>query len=122
MQTSLPHDLRQTAGVKPKANVLRTPLTAIHSILRHHSAAECNAIGNIGNRQIDGVQVPLTTNLVASFAVVIAKDRHAITAIITEQWSNRQTEGHTTRLKLVKPQMFGRAKLDLLKARLLGAE
>lgn len=33
----------------------------------------------------------------------------------------RQTEGQITRLKLVKRQMFGRAKLDLLEARLNGA-
>ena len=32
-----------------------------------------------------------------------------------------ETEGHITKLKLVKRQMYGRAKLDLLRARLLGA-
>jgi hypothetical protein len=35
--------------------------------------------------------------------------------------SNGQTDGHITKLKLVRPQMYGRAKLDLLRARLLGA-
>ena len=30
-------------------------------------------------------------------------------------------EGQNTKLKLVKRQMYGRAKLDLLRARLLGA-
>jgi transposase len=30
-----------------------------------------------------------------------------------------QTEGQITKLKLVKRQMYGRAKLDLLRARLL---
>jgi hypothetical protein len=30
-----------------------------------------------------------------------------------------QTEGQITKLKLVKRQMYGRAKLDLLKARLI---
>ena len=38
-----------------------------------------------------------------------------------QPWSNGQTEGQITRLKLVKRLMFGRAKLDLLKARLIGA-
>ncbi|BDA83974.1 hypothetical protein Sa4125_15160 [Aureimonas sp. SA4125] len=32
-----------------------------------------------------------------------------------------KTEGHVNRLKLVKRQMYGRAKIDLLEARLLGA-
>ncbi|MBB3938323.1 hypothetical protein SAMN05216566_1457 [Aureimonas phyllosphaerae] len=33
----------------------------------------------------------------------------------------RSTEGHVNRLELVKRQMYGRAKLDLLEARLVGA-
>jgi transposase len=37
------------------------------------------------------------------------------------QWSNGQTEGQITKLKLVKRQMYGRGKLDLLQARLIGA-
>ncbi len=35
--------------------------------------------------------------------------------------SNGQTEGQITKLKLVKRQMYGRGKLDLLEARLIGA-
>jgi transposase len=35
--------------------------------------------------------------------------------------TGEQTEGQITKLKLVKRQMYGRAKLDLLRARLLGA-
>ena len=42
-------------------------------------------------------------------------------AALSLLWSNGQTEGHITKLKLVKRQMYGRAKLDLLRARLLGA-
>ncbi|WP_369721938.1 hypothetical protein [Bradyrhizobium sp. LLZ17] len=34
-------------------------------------------------------------------------------AAITTSWSNGQTEGQITKLKLVKRQMYGRAKLDL---------
>lgn len=48
-------------------------------------------------------------------------DRAAVLAAITEPWSNGQTEGQITKLKLVKRQMYGRAKIDLLQARLLGA-
>jgi transposase len=36
-------------------------------------------------------------------------------------WFNGQTEGQITKLKLVKRQMYGRGKLDLLQARDLGA-
>jgi transposase len=54
-----------------------------------------------------------------SFAAGIRADRKAVAAAITEAWSNGQTEGQITKLKLVKRQMYGRAKLDLLAARLL---
>jgi transposase len=59
--------------------------------------------------------------LIASFAKGITKDRAAVHAAITHPWSNGQTEGQITKLKLVKRQMYGRAKIDLLEARLLGA-
>jgi len=58
-------------------------------------------------------------SVLASFAKGIVADRSAVTAAMTEPWSNGQTEGQITRLKLVKRQMYGRAKLDLLRARLL---
>jgi transposase len=55
----------------------------------------------------------------ASFAAGIRADQNAVAAAIVEPWSNGQTEGQITKLKLVKWQMFGRAKLDLLRARLV---
>jgi transposase len=61
-------------------------------------------------------------SLVASFASGVARDEAAVRAAITLPWSNGQTEGQITRLKLVKRQMYGRGKLDLLQARLIGAE
>jgi len=61
-------------------------------------------------------------SLVASFARGVANDEVAVRAAITSPWSNGQTEGQITRLKLVKRQMYGRGKLDLLQARLIGAE
>ena len=62
-----------------------------------------------------------STSLIASFANGIIKDKAAVCAAITESWSNGQTEGQITKLKLVKRQMYGRAKIDLLQARLIGA-
>ena len=59
--------------------------------------------------------------LIASFANGIIKDKAAVSAAISSSWSNGQTEGQITQLKLVKRQMYGRGKLDLLQARLLGA-
>ncbi len=60
-------------------------------------------------------------SLVSSFAGGITKDKGAVAAALMQPWSNGQTEGQITRLKLIKRQMYGRAKLDLLQARLIGA-
>ena len=38
-----------------------------------------------------------------------------------QPWSNGQVEAQITKLRLVRRQMYGRAKLDLLQARLIGA-
>jgi transposase len=61
------------------------------------------------------------SSLVASFANGVIKDQAAVKAAITSPWSNGQTEGQITKLKLVKRQMYGRGKLDLLQARVIGA-
>jgi len=60
-------------------------------------------------------------SLMASFANGVDRDINAVRAAITSGWSNGQTEGQITKLKLVKRQMYGRGKLDLLQARLIGA-
>jgi transposase len=49
------------------------------------------------------------------------RDEAAVHAAIVSKWSNGQTEGQITRLKLVKRQMYWRGKIDLLEARLIGA-
>lgn len=43
----------------------------------------------------------------------------AVAAALRESWSNGQTEGQINRLKTLKRQMYGRANLDLLRARLV---
>ena len=58
-------------------------------------------------------------SVLASFGKGIVADQAAVLAALTQPWSNGQTEGQITRLKLVKRQMYGRAKLDLLRARLI---
>ncbi|WP_246735639.1 transposase [Agrobacterium sp. a22-2] len=59
--------------------------------------------------------------MVGSFAGGIEKDLTVVRNAIISPWSNGQTEGQVTRLKLIKRQMYGRAKLDLLQTRLIGA-
>ena len=54
-----------------------------------------------------------------TFAAGVQQDLASIQAALTTGWSNGQTEGHVNRLKLLKRQMYGRAKFDLLRRRLL---
>jgi transposase len=60
-----------------------------------------------------------TGTALGSFANGLRADQDAVAAALSEPWSNGQTEGQITKLKLVKRQMYGRAKLDLLRARLV---
>lgn len=56
-----------------------------------------------------------------SFADSLNQDKQAVMAALKYEWSNGRVEGQVNRLKLIKRQMYGRAKLDLLKARVLKA-
>jgi transposase len=53
------------------------------------------------------------------FAKGLRDDYEAVRAAVTVPWSTGPVEGHINRLKMLKRQMFGRAKLDLLQQRFL---
>jgi transposase len=53
------------------------------------------------------------------FVRTLQQDLGAVEAAITEPWSNGPVEGHINRLKTLKRQMYGRAGVELLRARLL---
>jgi transposase len=54
-----------------------------------------------------------------TFATGLRQDYAAVRAAIETHWSNGQTEGQINRLKFIKRQMYGRAKFDLLRLRVL---
>jgi transposase len=54
-----------------------------------------------------------------SFAKGIQQDKAAVLAGLTLPWSTGPVEGQVNRLKLLKRSMYGRAKLPLLRARVL---
>lgn len=56
-----------------------------------------------------------------NFAEGLVRDYSAVKAALTLHWSNGPVEGHVNKLKLLKRQMYGRAKLDLLQQRLIHA-
>jgi transposase len=77
-------------------------------------------IRGMADADLDGWIAAARSSLLASFAAGINRDLAAVRAAIATPWSNGQTEGQITRLKLIKRQMYGRAKIDLLQARLVG--
>ncbi len=60
------------------------------------------------------------TSLIAGLANGVTKDKAAVSSALSSGWSNGQAEGQICKLKLVKRQMYGRGKLDLLQARVIG--
>jgi transposase len=57
-----------------------------------------------------------------SFVLGLRRDQDAVTAGLTLPWSSGAVEGHVNRIKMLKRQMFGRAKPDLLRKRVLLAD
>jgi transposase len=55
------------------------------------------------------------------FGAGLRRDWEAVVAGLTLKWSSGPVEGQVNRLKLIKRQMFGRAGLPLLRARVLPA-
>jgi transposase len=54
-----------------------------------------------------------------AFAMGLRRDEAAVRAGLTLPWSNGPVEGAVNRLKLLKRAGYGRAKFDLLRARVL---
>ncbi|WP_423285231.1 transposase [Sphingobium salicis] len=93
----------------PELVTARKAIGDFQSMIRSKSAAK-----------LDGWIELAKDSLVASFVNGVEKDLIAVRNAIISPWSNGQTEGQITRLKLIKRQMYGRAKLDLLRARVVG--
>ena len=55
------------------------------------------------------------------FARGLREDLPAVQAALDLPWSNGPVEGHVNRLKALKRAMYGRAKFDLLRAKVLAA-
>ena len=53
------------------------------------------------------------------FAKTIRQDLEAVRNAVSEPWSNGQTGGQINKLKTLKRAMYGRAGVDLLRARMM---
>ena len=118
-QLKLPGFRGSRRVVGERATRRHTDRLDLERLLRVPSA---HALDRLLTTARDGLDPWITkprTSLVASLANGIGKDHGAVLSAITSPWSSGQVEGQITRLKLVKRQMHGRAKRDLLEARLV---
>lgn len=100
--------LRQASSQVEQAYQLAQTFT---HLLRHRQ----------GEQLDEWLQAVLTSSLpeLRQFAAGIQRDKAAVQAGLTLSYSNGLVEGHINRLKLIKRSMYGRAKFDLLRQRVL---
>jgi transposase len=79
-------------------------------------------VNHTGRDDLEGwVQAATTRGVpeLANFAAGLGKDWKAVLAGLSLPWSSGVVGGHVNRIKMLKRQMFGRAKPDLLRKRVL---
>jgi transposase len=114
---------RVPKGAEPRQFV--EALCAIEPEIAEVSSVAREFLGLIHSRDVDGFDrwLARARNSKAlenwRFAGSMTADLSALRAAFGSPWSNGQGEGQINRLKFLKRQMYGRANLDLLRARVL---
>jgi transposase len=100
-----------------------TDRSTILNTLAQHVRAFATMMTNLAGTQlpqwIATVLADDTLPGLRSFATGLQRDLAAVTAGLTLPWSSGAVEGQVNRIKMIKRQMFGRAKFDLLRRRIL---
>ena len=95
----------------PEIGRMRQLVLSFRSILCHGKVSSLRR----WVRQANGAG----TGPISRFVRQLKKDWSAVENAVKQVWSNGPTEGHINRLKMLKRQMYGRAGVKLLRARLL---
>lgn len=114
-----PENLKPEDEQRLSAILARCPELAA---TRRHVGAFATMIRDLrGDRLLDWIDHVRADNLPAlrSFTTGLNHDLAAVTAGLTLPWNNGPTEGTVNKIKMLKRTMFGRAKLDLLRKRIL---
>jgi len=100
-------------------------LCAIEPEIAEGSSLAREFLGLIDRRDLDRFDRWLSrardskASEIRRFASSLTADLSAVRAAFESPWSSGQVEGQINRLKFLKRQMYGRANLDLLRARVL---
>ena len=87
-----------------------------------HVAAFAEMLTGLHGDQLDGWIAAVDTDDLPglhSFTTGLRRDHQAVTNGLTLPYSSGTVEGNVNRIKMLKRQMYGRAKFDLLRKRVL---
>jgi transposase len=96
-------------------------LTTTQNLVREFADMLCHQ----GGEHLDAWATQAETSPVSElrgFSKGLRKDWAAVTAGLTTPYNSGAVEGHVNRIKMIKRQMYGRAKPDLLRKRVLLAD
>jgi transposase len=96
-------------------------LTTTRALVREFADMLCHRTGSKLPSWADQAEASPVREL-RSFTAGLRKDWAAVTAGLTLPYSSGAVEGHVNRIKMIKRQMYGRAKSDLLRKRVLLAD
>ena len=111
--------LEQLGGLHPEIQTALALFARFATLIRErsdtHPQPACQLKQWMAQATASGVRELKT------FATKLRQDTEAVLAALTLPYSQGQTEGQVNRLKLLKRSMYGRAKFDLLRGRVLYA-
>ena len=93
-------------------------LNAVYNLAQRFSHMVKNRAGQLFDPWLTACEQSGVYQL-ETFVMGLRQDAAAVRAALETPWSNGQTEGQVNRLKLIKRQMYGRAKFDLLRLRVI---
>ncbi len=105
--------LRRLRAVCPDVACVAGFVAAFATVLREHDVDGLYAW--LRRAEESGIKE------IQAIAQGLWRDRDAVEAAVATSWSNGQVEGQVNRLKTTKRAMYGRAKFDLLRQRMLHA-
>ncbi|MBS2549621.1 ISL3 family transposase [Catenulispora sp. NL8] len=119
--TRHPEGLSADEQQRLKGILARCPeLDDLSGLVTDFAKMMVNLDGHLLNAWITEVRIAELPDLIP-FTRGIVQDHAAVTAGLTLPFSSGAVEGHVNRIKMLKRQMYGRAKFDLLRKRVIYA-
>lgn len=105
--------LDQVQAAHPEVGQAVRRFEAFAQLLRNRPAEDARQRLEQWMAEAEATEIPELT----AFVTKLRQDSDAVSAALELPYSQGQTEGQITRLKLIKRAMYGRAKFDLLRQR-----